>query len=167
MRETELDPVRLIQAYQAGVWRYLRVLGCEASLADDLTQETFLAILNRPFEDVSPTATSAYLRKTALHLYISHHRRTGRMRTEADIENLDQSWTAWAGGDGGDAAIEHLRDCLNELTERARRALEMRFRDDRSRSEIAQELEITEHGAKNLMQRAKQQLRECVEHKLQ
>src|SRR5687767_12307326 len=97
MRETGLDPVRLIQVYQAGVWRYLRVLGCEASLADDLTQETFLAILNRPFEDVSATATAAYLRKTALHLYISHHRRMGRMRTEAEIENLDTTWTAWAG----------------------------------------------------------------------
>jgi DNA-directed RNA polymerase specialized sigma24 family protein len=28
-------------------------------------------------------------------------------------------------------------------------------------------LEITEHGAKNLMQRAKQKLRTCIESKLQ
>jgi RNA polymerase sigma-70 factor (ECF subfamily) len=42
----------------------------------------------------------------------------------------------------------------------------MRFRDDSSRDEIATALEITEHGAKNLMQRAKQQLRECIERKL-
>jgi RNA polymerase sigma-70 factor (ECF subfamily) len=39
----------------------------------------------------------------------------------------------------------------------------MRFREQRSRDEIAATLEITEHGAKNLMQRAKQQLRACVE----
>jgi RNA polymerase sigma-70 factor (ECF subfamily) len=44
-------------------------------------------------------------------------------------------------------------------------ALDMRFRDRSSRSEIAVALGITEHGAKNLMQRAKQQLRVCIERK--
>jgi RNA polymerase sigma-70 factor (ECF subfamily) len=42
----------------------------------------------------------------------------------------------------------------------------MRFRDDHSRADIAKALEITEHGAKNLMQRAKQQLKECIENKI-
>lgn len=43
---------------------------------------------------------------------------------------------------------------------------EMRFRKDCSREEIAQSLELSEDGAKNLMQRAKQKLRACVEEKL-
>jgi len=160
------DPVRLIQAYQAGIWRYLRALGCESSLAEDLTQDTFLAVLQRPFNDVSPAATSAYLRKTALNLLISHERRAGRVRAVEDIEQLDRTWTRWAGDDDGEAVLNHLRDCLDRLTDRARLALEMRFRSDASRGEIATALEITQHGAKNLMQRAKQQLRECVEGKL-
>jgi RNA polymerase sigma-70 factor (ECF subfamily) len=42
----------------------------------------------------------------------------------------------------------------------------MRFHGEHTRAEIAAALEITEHGAKNLMQRAKQQLRECIERKL-
>jgi RNA polymerase sigma-70 factor (ECF subfamily) len=42
----------------------------------------------------------------------------------------------------------------------------MRFADEASREEIAAALGISEHGAKNLMQRAKHQLRECVESKL-
>ena len=160
------DPVRLIQTYQVGVWRYLRALGCEASLADDLTQDTFLAVLQRPFNDVSSAATSAYLRKTALNMLISHERRAGRVRAVEDVEQLDQTWTRWAGDDDGETALEHLRDCLSRLTDRARLALEMRFRGEHSRGEIAAELEITEHGAKNLMQRAKQQLRDCIESKL-
>jgi len=160
------DPVRLIQAYQAGIWRYLRALGCEASLADDLTQDTFLAVLQRPFNDVSPAATSAYLRKTALNMLISHERRAGRIRPVENIEQLDQSWTRWAGDDDGEMVLHHLRECLDRLTERARRSLEMRFRDNASRTEIAAVLEISQHGAKNLMQRAKQQLRECIDSKL-
>jgi RNA polymerase sigma-70 factor (ECF subfamily) len=45
-------------------------------------------------------------------------------------------------------------------------ALRKRFADDISRTEIGSELGISEHGAKNLMQRAKAQLRECLESKL-
>src|SRR6187397_2729110 len=119
---TGFDPVRLIQTYQTGVWRYLRAMGCESSLADDLTQDTFLAVLQRPFVDVSPAATTAYLRKTALNMLISHERRAGRMRPVGDVELLDQTWTRWAGDDNGDAALQHLRDCLKRLTERARLA---------------------------------------------
>jgi RNA polymerase sigma-70 factor (ECF subfamily) len=56
---------------------------------------------------------------------------------------------------------------MGQLTDRARLALEMRFRDRGSRAEIAAALGITEHGAKNLMQRAKQQLRDCIKRKVQ
>jgi RNA polymerase sigma-70 factor, ECF subfamily len=160
------DPVRLIETYQAGVWRYLRAMGCEAALADDLTQDTFLAILQRPFNDVSPAATNAYLRKTALNLLISHERRAGRVRTVEDVEQLDQEWTRWVGDEDGEMVVAYLRDCFGRLAERARLALEMRFRGEHTRTEIAAALDITEHGAKNLMQRAKHQLRECIERKL-
>jgi len=144
----------------------LRALGCEASLAEDITQDTFLAVLQRPFNDVSPAATAAYLRKTALNLLISHERRAGRMRPVDDIELLDRTWTRWAGDDDGEMVLSHLRECLERLTGRAKLALEMRFRGDHTRQEIAEALKITEHGAKNLMQRAKQQLRECIDGKL-
>jgi RNA polymerase sigma-70 factor, ECF subfamily len=99
-------------------------------------------------------------------MLISHERRAGRVRSVEDIELLDQTWSRWAGDDNGEAVLDHLRDCLRRLTPRARQALELRFRDDNSRAEIAEELQITEHGAKNLMQRAKQQLRECIDNKL-
>ena len=33
---TGFDPVRLIETYQVGIWRYLRALGCEAAQAEDL-----------------------------------------------------------------------------------------------------------------------------------
>src|SRR5262245_28109155 len=140
------DPTRLIQTYQSGVWRYLRAMGCNAALAEDLTHDTFLAVLKRPFQDVNSAATSAYLRKTALNLLISHERRAGRVRAVEDVEGLDRTWTRWAGDDDGETALDHLRDCVQRLTERARMALEMRFREDRSRSDIAKALEITEHG---------------------
>jgi RNA polymerase sigma-70 factor (ECF subfamily) len=163
---TGFDPVRLIETYQAGIWRYLRALGCDAAQAEDLTQETFLAALQRPFQDINAAATSAYLRKIAFNLYISYRRRSGKVTAVENVEELDRTWSHWAGEDDGEVALDLLRDCLQGLTERARRSLELRFREQKSRNEIAKFLEITPDGAKNLMQRAKQQLRECIESKI-
>lgn len=160
------DPARLIHDFQAGLWRYLRVLGCDAALADDLTQEAFLQILQKPFQDINPASTSAYLRKVAFNLFISHRRRSGKVMAVDNVEELDRTWAQWAGNDNGEGLLDTLRECLQGISSRARRALEMRFREQSSRAEIAAELTITEHGAKNLMQRAKQQLRDCLEGKL-
>jgi RNA polymerase sigma-70 factor (ECF subfamily) len=110
------------------------------------------------------------LRKTAFNLFISQMRRSGKVTAVGDVEELDRTWSAWTAanqaGDQGEAMLDALRDCLQGLTSRARMALEMRFRETSSRAEIAAALEITEHGAKNLMQRAKHQLRECIDKKL-
>jgi RNA polymerase sigma-70 factor (ECF subfamily) len=160
------DPAELIRTHQDGVWRYLRSLGCEASLAEDLTQETFLIVLQKPFQDYDPAATSSYLRTVARNLWISHQRRAKRVVLMEQVEQLDRAWEEWMPRDGGEEAVDALRECLKRLTDRARWALEQRFRDKASRQAIAEGLGITEHGAKNLMQRAKTLLRECVENKL-
>ena len=163
---TAFDPVRLIEDHQAGVWRYLRALGCEPNLAEDLTQDTFLAVLQRPFEDYSTAATAAYLRRTAYNALVSFQRRNKKVTTVENIEELNQTWERWAGQDNGEELLDALQRCLATLGNRARLALELRFRERASRESIAAALEISEHGAKNLMQRAKKKLRECIESKL-
>ncbi len=74
-----MDLVELIACHQAGVWRYLRALGCDACSADDLTQETFLEVLKRPFEQYNQQATAAYLRRVAHNLFITLRRRSGKV----------------------------------------------------------------------------------------
>ena len=164
-----LDPGELITRHQRGVWRYLRMLGCDTATADDLTQETFLRVLRQDkFVQHNETATASYLRRTAHNLLVSRHRKLGRMHTVAESSVLDEIWNRWAGKDvTGDVAVDALRSCLGGLTDRAQLALRMRFAENASRIEIGEALGITDHGARNLMQRAKQQLRECVEEKLQ
>ena len=161
-----IDAAKLIEDHQTGIWRYLRALGCDVNEADDLTQETFLAVLQRPFQQYSPAATAAYLRKVAYNRFISDRRRSGKIVLMEQIEASDQAWIRLVSDEHGDALIDALNDCLSQLTERARLALEMRFREKTPRVDIAKALRITEHGAKNLMQRAKKQLRTCVEGKL-
>ncbi len=160
------DIATLISMHQAMVWRYLRSLGAELELADDLTQETFLEIIRKPLEQISDAATGSYLRRVAHNLFISRRRREGRVVVTEHVEHLETAWTKWAGFDGGERALEALADCFAKLTERARMALRLRFVQDASRQVIADALGVGEHGAKNLMQRAKSALKECVEQKL-
>lgn len=162
---SEIDPQTLVEKFQAGIWRYLRSLGCESSLADDLVQDTFVTVLQKPFEHYSDAATGSYLRKVALNLFISFRRREGKVVATENIEAISDAWQEWVDDESGDELVAILKECLNELTDRARWALQMRFRDKLARIEIAENLKITEHGAKNLMQRAKKQLRDCVESK--
>jgi RNA polymerase sigma-70 factor (ECF subfamily) len=83
-----------------------------------------------------------------------------------DLEQLDRTWTQWAERDDGETLLEALRECLEGLSERARLALELRYREQCTRATIADRLRLTEDGAKNLLQRAKQKLRHCIEGKL-
>ncbi|HRJ79073.1 MAG TPA: sigma-70 family RNA polymerase sigma factor, partial [Planctomycetota bacterium] len=71
-----LDVEALIVAHQAGVWRYLRYLGCDRAQADDLTQETFLQVLRHGFEQRGERETAAYLRKVARNCFLMSVRRT-------------------------------------------------------------------------------------------
>ena len=145
-----VSPSELIIRHQRGVWRYLRMLGCDSATADDLTQETFLRVLRQDdFVQHSDAATASYLRRTAYNLLVSQHRKLGRMQTVAESSVLDEIWNRWAGKDvTGDIAVDALKSCLNGLSKRAQRALRMRFADNASRVEIgdAWESRITVQG---------------------
>ncbi len=162
----ELELTELVARHQTGVWRYLRALGAEPALADDLTQDTFLEIMRRPFQQFNDAATASYLRRVAHNLFITKRRRESRMTVTEHAEKFESAWMRWAGFDSGNAALEALTDCFHSLSERAQLSLRLRFRENASRQSIAESLGISEHGAKNLMQRAKMQLRDCVERKL-
>ncbi len=156
---------QLVATHQLSVWRYLRSLGCDSAEAEDLVQETFLKVLEKPFHEISEAATRAFLRTVARNLLIDRRRKEGRSAALLGVDNIDQFWAA-ADHRRPDELLELLGECLAGLTDRARLALTLRYRDHKSRLEIAAALEIGEHGAKNLLQRAKQQLRECIETKL-
>ncbi|MEZ6138027.1 MAG: sigma-70 family RNA polymerase sigma factor [Pirellulaceae bacterium] len=165
--DSELELTELIARHQATVWRYLRALGADVALADDLTQDTFLEVIRKPFEQYSDAASASYLRRVAHNLFISRRRREGRMLVTEHAEQFESTWMRWAGFDAGNAALDALVECFSRLTDRAQFALRLRFAEESSRQGIAEALGISEHGAKNLMQRAKMQLRDCVEQRLQ
>lgn len=161
------DPEKLIAGHYLGVWRYLRAIGCPIHLADDLAQETFVAVLRRPFDQISEHSTASYLRRVAFHLLLEYKRKFGSVGLTDQAELLDRYWSRWAGADeSGDRIVDALKECFGRLTSRAQTSLRMRFEDQATRERIAAELQISENGVKNLQQRAKAQLKQCLEEKL-
>ncbi len=79
---TSPDLADLVRDHQASIWRYFRFLGVQAEEADDLTQETFLAmaksIRQSKFEQRSPGETAAYLRTVARNQLLMVRRRQER-----------------------------------------------------------------------------------------
>ena len=160
--DDELD--LLVANHQEAVWRYLRFLGAEGSHAEDLLQETFVAIWQKPFERRSPAATRRYLFVVARNLFLMARRRG---RVQLQFETIDEAELAWAvyAGDGGKGYLEALRDCLSLLPARSRQAVQMQYFASKPRGEIGRLLGVSVEGVKSLMRRVRIELRDCVREK--
>ncbi|MBK8980381.1 MAG: sigma-70 family RNA polymerase sigma factor [Planctomycetes bacterium] len=158
----------VIARHQAGLWRYLRHLGCSPDDADELMQETFVVALRKPFVVHGDCATAGYLRTIARNLFLNLRR--GRRRDAARFcDAVDVLWRdRGADGDatGRGSRHEALAACVESLDGRARRLVSRFYADGASRCELAAELGMKETGVKTLLQRVRAALRECVEARL-
>lgn len=161
---SRIDLESLVREHHAGVWRYLRLIGCTREQADDLTQETFLVAWRKGLDDVDPASTAAWLRRTARFEFLNA-RRNLRTRREVDIDAADAVAGAFL-EDGGDAYVNALRRCIDELRGRAREAVTAVYDKQLPQAEVAKRMNMKENGLKTLLQRSRSVLKACVERKL-
>jgi len=162
--QTEMDLAGLVLQHQANVWRYLRFLDATTADADDLTQETFLAIGRSKFKQRTEHETAAYLRTVARNQLLMARRREGREINTVELEAAEQVWVA--AGDR-DIYLAALADCLEKIDGRARVAIHLFYEEKRGRAEIAKELDMKPDGIKTLLRRTRDVLRSCIEQKTQ
>jgi RNA polymerase sigma-70 factor (ECF subfamily) len=155
----------LARRHQTEIWRYARFLGASDPQAEDITQETFLAVLRKPPLSNEPAAVRAYLRTIARNLYLVLLRKASR-QSEFDLDAAEQMWAETHPRDGGDERLSALDDCLAALDGRAKQAIDLAYRENQSRTAIAAKLEMTEDGIKSLLRRTRDVLRQCVERKV-
>jgi RNA polymerase sigma-70 factor (ECF subfamily) len=171
MRREELE--RLIRMHQASIYRYLRYLGAEATLAEDLVQETFLATMrpnDRQPAHADDPAWPAWLRGIARNLFLVECRRRRISPLVSDGPALERAEAAWAAelGSEGDTAerLAALRECLQALPARQREILDHRYAKHTARSEMARLFGMTEDGIKSLLRRIRAALALCIRKRL-
>ena len=165
-RTAEASFVRLVRTHQAGLWRYLRFLGCDPAQAEDLVQEAFLRVWRGSFEERSPAATASYLRTVARNLVIDQARRKKVRPALRDLDEADAVWDEYEGDDDARGYRDALKLCLERLGSRARLALNLFYREGRSREDIGATMGIKAGGVKTLLHRTREVLRTCIEERI-
>jgi RNA polymerase sigma-70 factor (ECF subfamily) len=160
-----MEASAFVRKHQVGLWRFLRSAGCDAALADELTQDTLLIALRRDVASREQRTAAAFLRTTARNLWMKR-RHSDRRRAERLIDAAEQLWQRDAAPDDGNQLLDALERCVAELPERSRTALERSYHDGATRQDLATELNLTEHGVRNMMQRLRKALRDCIERRI-
>lgn len=159
----EFDLEVLVRDHQADLWRYLRYLGAAADDADDLTQETFLAVARTPFELRSRGETAAYLRTAARNQLLMLRRRQGREASTVELAAAEEVWAAATPEGDSSAVMDALAACCETLAGRPREAIDRFYRRGESREELAAAFDVTIDGVKSLLRRTRATLRDCIE----
>ncbi len=155
----------VILGHQKAIWRFVRFLGASPQTANDLVQEAFLTLLQRPPRVADDAALGRWLRSVAHHRFVSVQRReaVGRRRVaELAFESADAVWQRCGGVTAGDAYLVALDHCRDLLGRREAELLRLRYREDLDRATIAGRLGLAEEGVKSLLRRVKDQLRDCI-----
>lgn len=158
---------QLVRAHQGMVWRYLRLLGASAVMADDLMQDTFLCAARRLQAGERLVAAESFLRATARNLLLGAVRKEWRsaQRRIADADAVDRLVAADPTA-LGDARLDALQSCRERLQGRARAAVESHYIEGRSYDETAGRLGMRLDGLKSLLRRTREALRRCVRNQL-
>lgn len=157
---------QLVREHQADVWRYLRYLGASAPDADDLTQETFLALARSEFVAHTAPQTAAYLRTVARNQLLMFRRREGREISTVELAAAEQAWCEIVEPRATEGFLAALADCLEQLEGRVRAAIDGFYRDRLSREELAAKLDMKPDGVKTLLRRTREVLKQCIEKKV-
>ncbi len=160
------DLAALVRAQQAELWRYLRFLGCDAALAEDLTQETFLSLLKNPVALENVVSLPSYLRAIARNLFFHRAGRVAPAVPLAEIEEADAVWARTVKEKDSGPYLEALRACVDGLDGRSRRALDLQYRERMPMDDAAKALDLSREGLKTLLRRIRDRLKACVDGRL-
>ncbi|HLQ38904.1 MAG TPA: RNA polymerase sigma factor [Planctomycetota bacterium] len=156
-----LPDTTAVRRHVTGVFRFLRALGANRELADDLTQDAFAVAWQKGKQSLPSAALAAFLRRTARFLWLAHCR--SQRRAEAAIAAVAENiWARDCAEDDGEAWLSATRACVEQLRGRAARAVAMSYGEERSREAIARELGMRPNGVRTLLARTRQWLAACI-----
>lgn len=138
----------------------VRLTGGDRSMAEDLVQETCLAVVRAVQADPGAELSVGWMivvgRRRFLDRLRSSRRESSRLeRVGVTAESVEPDWSLVEGG----VAL----DCLAELPPAQRAALVFRYVDDMSTAEVAELLDRSVSATESLLARARRELARAVQ----
>lgn len=150
---------------------YLRSLVRDPGRADDLFQETMLVAWQKLDQYDRSRPFGPWLRGIAGNLALAQRRKDARGFLLCDesvldyIESHQQALQRHA-GDTLDEKLDGLRQCLEDLPERYRDPIHLRYTDDLDTEQLGERLELPLETVKKRLQRGRTRLFDCLQSKL-
>lgn len=136
--------------------------GGDRMVAEDLTQETFLAGVRELRRGVEVASPRPWIMGIARHKLVDHYRsraRDRRRRDAAEAEELVDAPLEWDCDDVGEDAIA----ALAEVPASQRLALVLRYVDDLPVTQVARTLGKSEHATESLLARGRASFRRAFQ----
>lgn len=160
----------LTEQFRPMVLSYLRTVTRDAHLAEDLAQETFLTA-HRSLERFDASGDfGAWLRGIARNLVRQQGRTRARRQLVIDsriVEGMEQVYEMFdrpsVAHQSWQERLQILDQCIAELSQRLRGALERTYRHGQSLQEVAGAEQSTPEAIGQRLTRARRLVRQCVE----
>lgn len=149
----------LVDRHQAEVLRYLRRLTGEATLAEDLFQDTFLRAFGRFSRLRAGSNPRAWLYRIATNVFLNHRRSRGRRSEVALTVDLPSGAPSPETAHDGTAALGALKTAIGRLPPRQRAAFVQRRLQGLGYREVSEALGGTEAAARANVYQAVRRLR--------
>lgn len=169
LKERQPEAVDLLfEQYLPSVWRLVcSRIGGDVHLAEDLVNETMLALLRAIDNESSAEIQSlgGWLHTVAIRKVHDHYRAAARVKHLVDKAAEQKTLGDQSGSDPSESQSrqerrKQIRDCMESLPANYRIALEWKYIEDLSVSEIADRMELTERAAESLLYRARKAFRD-------
>jgi RNA polymerase sigma-70 factor (ECF subfamily) len=150
---------------------YLRSAVRDASMVDDLFQESLLTAWKNIDSFDRSRPFGPWLRGIAGKLVLAHYRRSAKGFVFCDETILEQlsiraDQLHDSPGDNLDDKLQRLRHCLTHLPEAYRKAIDLRYVEGLKGQQLADRLALSLENVKKRLQRARQKLLECMDRRL-
>jgi RNA polymerase sigma-70 factor (ECF subfamily) len=147
------------------VYGYLLPRCGDASVAEDLTAETFLAAVTATRQGNLPEVNVGWLVAVARNKLVDHWRRLEReqrslVAAEADVQESDDPWDEWFD-------TETVYAALARLSVPQRAALTLRYLDGLPVAQVAEHIGRSLHATETLLARSRGALRRQYEQESQ
>lgn len=172
--EPVVDPwsAAAIEGNRRWLTAYVLSLTGDPGAAADLVQEAFAVALRKRSDFRPGTNFGGWLRVIARNVSLQHCRRRGRellLDRDEVLAHLEaaaeRSAEREAAPGFADARAELMRACLEKLSGRVRRFLQLRYGEGRSPAELAAEAGLTAAAVNMALCRARFALADCVRRK--